>query len=132
MVLDPIPQSLSIHFFGSRPQPPTSPMHRFTTHTQRHMRHETCLRPLTGCICTHIYSLGSPRCASSAGVMGLRAVGKDQKKSRMARIIKGKGSDVSSWDIWCMFHLLHVCVPMYICIPAHADMRIAGVRQTRE
>ena len=24
MVLDPIPQSLSIHFFGSRPQPPTS------------------------------------------------------------------------------------------------------------
>ena len=25
MVLDPIPQSLPIHFFGSRPQPPTSP-----------------------------------------------------------------------------------------------------------
>jgi len=24
MVLDPIPQSLSVHFFGSRPQPPTS------------------------------------------------------------------------------------------------------------
>jgi len=25
MVLDPIPQPLTIHFFGSRPQPPTSP-----------------------------------------------------------------------------------------------------------
>jgi len=25
MVLDPIPQSLPVHFFGSRPQPPTSP-----------------------------------------------------------------------------------------------------------
>ena len=24
MVLDPIPQSLAVHFFGSRPQPPTS------------------------------------------------------------------------------------------------------------
>ena len=24
MVLDPIPQSLPIHFFGSQPQPPTS------------------------------------------------------------------------------------------------------------
>ena len=25
MVLDPIPQILPVHFFGSRPQPPTSP-----------------------------------------------------------------------------------------------------------
>jgi len=29
MVLDPIPQSLPVHFFGSRPQPPTS---RYTSH----------------------------------------------------------------------------------------------------
>jgi len=28
MVLDPIPQSLPVHFFGSRPQPPTSPCDR--------------------------------------------------------------------------------------------------------
>ena len=28
MVLDPIPQSLPVHFFGSRPQPPTSPPFR--------------------------------------------------------------------------------------------------------
>ena len=27
MVLDPIPQSLPVHFFGSRTQPPTSPRH---------------------------------------------------------------------------------------------------------
>ena len=27
MVLDPIPQPLHVHFFGSRPQPPTSPSH---------------------------------------------------------------------------------------------------------
>ena len=26
MALDPIPQSLPVHFFGSRPQPPTSPI----------------------------------------------------------------------------------------------------------
>jgi len=26
MVLDPIPRSLPVHFFGSRPQPPTSPL----------------------------------------------------------------------------------------------------------
>jgi len=26
MVLDPIPPSLPVHFFGSRPQPPTSPL----------------------------------------------------------------------------------------------------------
>ena len=26
MVLDPIPKSLPVHFFGSRPQPPTSPL----------------------------------------------------------------------------------------------------------
>ena len=26
MVLDPIPQPLPVHFFGSRPQPPTSPL----------------------------------------------------------------------------------------------------------
>ena len=28
MVLDPIPQSLPVHFFGSRPQPPTSRLHK--------------------------------------------------------------------------------------------------------
>ena len=34
MVLDPIPQSLPVHFFGSRPQPPTS---RYTLrHTAPH------------------------------------------------------------------------------------------------
>ena len=27
MVLSPIPQPLPVHFFGSRPQPPTSPTH---------------------------------------------------------------------------------------------------------
>ena len=30
MVLDPIPQSLPVHFFGSRPQHPTSPCWTFT------------------------------------------------------------------------------------------------------
>ena len=29
MVLDPIPQSLPVHFFGSRPQPPTSRKARY-------------------------------------------------------------------------------------------------------
>ena len=31
MVLDPIPQPLPVHFFGSRPQPPTSPCERQCT-----------------------------------------------------------------------------------------------------
>ena len=34
MVLDPIPQSLLVHFFGSRPQPPTS-RHKFVYGTAR-------------------------------------------------------------------------------------------------
>ena len=34
MVLDPIPQSLPVHFFGSRPQPPTS--HCISAKTSRH------------------------------------------------------------------------------------------------
>ena len=33
MVLDPIPQSLPVHFFGSRPQPPTSCRMEVSTHT---------------------------------------------------------------------------------------------------
>ena len=33
MVLDPIPQSLPVHFFGSRPQPPTSPYLSHSEHT---------------------------------------------------------------------------------------------------
>jgi len=36
MVLDPIPQSLPVHFFGSRPQPPTSRQdlfHTYNVHT---------------------------------------------------------------------------------------------------
>ena len=32
MVLDPIPQSLPVHFFGSRPQPPTSPIESIRGH----------------------------------------------------------------------------------------------------
>ena len=43
MVLDPIPQSLRVHFFGSRPQPPTSPPYCFwissTTTSQTHRNH---------------------------------------------------------------------------------------------
>jgi len=41
MVLDPIPQPLPVYFFGSRPQPPTSPPHsiliRVWTHHITHM-----------------------------------------------------------------------------------------------
>ena len=33
MVLDPILQPLPVHFFGSRPQPPTSPLHVSRSHT---------------------------------------------------------------------------------------------------
>jgi len=39
MVLDPIPQSLPVHFFGSRPQPSTSPLH--SCHAMWHTCHVT-------------------------------------------------------------------------------------------
>ena len=38
MVLDPIPQSLPVHFFGSRPQPPTSQI-RTTRLSRRRLWH---------------------------------------------------------------------------------------------
>jgi len=41
MVLDPVPQSLPVHFFGSRPQPPTSPSNNNSTRT-----HVYCIGPL--------------------------------------------------------------------------------------
>ena len=34
MVLDPIPQSLPVHFVGSRPQPPTSRRHPVEADTE--------------------------------------------------------------------------------------------------
>jgi len=41
MVLDPIPQSLPVHFFGSRPQPPTSPPGRAYEYT--YMNRYVCI-----------------------------------------------------------------------------------------
>ena len=46
MVLDPIPQSLPVHFFGSRPQPPTS---HCTTQHSRSLRICTIL-------CLYVYT----------------------------------------------------------------------------
>ena len=49
MVLDPIPQSLPVHFFGSRPQPPTSPYIPTPTvhiHTYTNPITYTTLQPL--------------------------------------------------------------------------------------
>jgi len=42
MVLDPIPQSLKVHFFGSRPQPPTSrdaALYRMSNYMTKEMSH---------------------------------------------------------------------------------------------
>jgi len=52
MVLDPIPQILSVHFFGSRPQPPTS--HSVCVH---HMRVCKLILYLTliHTLCVHSY-----------------------------------------------------------------------------
>ena len=41
MVLDTIPQPLPVHFFGSRPQPPTSPDDHFESHLPR--RYTLCV-----------------------------------------------------------------------------------------
>jgi len=47
MVLDPIPQPLPVHFFGSRPQPPTSQMNI--------TMHEFCCTCVYVCMCVCVY-----------------------------------------------------------------------------
>jgi len=47
MVLDPIPQPLLVHFFGSRPQPPTSPLYIAFV--------EFFLSRLKRCVCVCVY-----------------------------------------------------------------------------
>jgi len=54
MVLDPIPQSLPVHFFGSRPQPPTSP-----SDSACRRRHVVALRPHTPSW-PHIHTTSQP------------------------------------------------------------------------
>ena len=48
MVLDPIPQSLLVHFFGSRPQPPTSPDYPYAS--RRIRRKGICRLSIIGCL----------------------------------------------------------------------------------
>ena len=62
MVLDPIPQILPVHFFGSRPQPPTSP---YVPHPV--ILQETDLRWFVG-ICPNTIELG---CQSRDNWVGL-------------------------------------------------------------
>ena len=45
MVLEPIPQSLPVHFFGSRPQPPTSPEFTRALLQKRPTDTSLCRRP---------------------------------------------------------------------------------------
>jgi len=47
MVLDPIPQPLTVHFFGSRPQPPTSPGYA-SWHVLWMCAGKNCGRPQSG------------------------------------------------------------------------------------
>jgi len=47
MVLDPIPQSLPVHFFGSRPQPPTSLHHIYTQKQARIISKEVITKSAT-------------------------------------------------------------------------------------
>ena len=52
MVLDPIPQSLPVHFFGSRPQPPTSRLQ-----SSRQVYVSVCVRVCThvcACVCVYV------------------------------------------------------------------------------
>jgi len=51
MVLDPIPQSLPVHFFGSRPQPPTSPHTCVLSHECVRACCQICVR-VGVCVCT--------------------------------------------------------------------------------
>ena len=49
MVLDPIHQSLPVHFFGSRPQPPTSQTYRWNRKDGERAREHKTARTATHC-----------------------------------------------------------------------------------
>ena len=53
MVLDPIPQPLPVHFFGSRPQPPTS--HDVCVCVRMTMRVQV-YTAYTSCVCVYMYT----------------------------------------------------------------------------
>jgi len=59
MVLDPIPQSLPVHFFGSRPQPPTSRqyirMYMNKRNTSRDVRKNIERERESVCVCVRVY-----------------------------------------------------------------------------
>ena len=80
MLLDPIPQSLPVHFFGSRPQPPTSrgsfaendlrltPIHaRAPTHTHTHARTHTRTHTLT-----HTHTMLQEEYADNPEIINMR------------------------------------------------------------
>jgi len=50
MVLDPIPQPLPVHFFGSRPQPPTSPRIARIDRIARIAKMESCIAKIASCV----------------------------------------------------------------------------------
>ena len=60
MVLDPIPQSLPVHFFGSRPQPHTSPQDVVRVHLEKNCIFTECFADLI------IHRICRLHCRSSA------------------------------------------------------------------
>jgi len=56
MVLDPIPQSLPVHFFGSRPQPPTS-LYAYRPHSKpkKLMARGWMVRSWSVCVCVCVW-----------------------------------------------------------------------------
>ena len=121
MVLDPIPQSLPVHFFGSRPQPPTSPsacksadfqrvqvshthsLPRFLSHTQI-----LCM----GCVRQGLYFI----------VTGLHY--KKEKKKYVVVVVR----DV----VVCVLLLLYVCVEENSLLHTHAQQQQHTLQQQHE
>ena len=62
MVLDPIPQSLPVHFFGSRPQPPTSPLMLTFPHSFLLCLSRLVFCSLTRSQCMCVCLLSAPSC----------------------------------------------------------------------
>ena len=106
MVLDPIPQPLTVHFFGSRPQPPTSPI--YTTHVLHNIEGH------------HIY--GGPL------YMTMSHVCSENRRSLLHKSPIKQTIFCNTCILWssnttthcnnsCVYLCVPVCTCVYLCVP---------------
>jgi len=111
MVLDPIPQPLPVHFFGSRPQPPTSPLIDEQVYVQRVV-----------CVCVSV-------CLCACACVCVRACVFTNMIEWVARAV-GRVGHTHRWTstlitccvCTCMCGCGCVCVRVCACVCVYAHM----------